>query len=606
MPRYDAMMVCPQCGKRYPADTEVCQTDGTRLSSLTEDSYIGYHIANFRIKERIGRGGFGLVYLAEHLELGHEVAIKILRQQYTSDDQLVERFKREARVSSQIRHPNVVQISDFGFDPTIGFYYIMEYLAGISLADVMKSYTRGMHIERMLPILRQICAALDVAHSHNVVHRDLKPSNIFLVEMFGQSDFVKILDFGIAKVLQGEEGQGVTATGQIVGSPRFMSPEQARGRHHEVDQRSDIYALGVMIFWMLTGRLPFESKQLARLLFMHIKTPPPTLNSVRSAPHFTPALEAIVAAALAKEKEARPSTAGELYRLLEQACQNTPVEAVSIDPFGVDPEDRTVRVVLPARPALGVSDMIPSAMPDTPSGVEALQEITSELHTIDSSATRSLQQPISLHEDGDDEERTQIDNIDRVHKILDERETTPALAFSLPQAVLTGAAVGRASTATSEPGGGRHSSPFPGGIPGSSAVSASKDRMGYSDSDPAMSYSTPPILARTPQPSGVQGSLAGSLSSPVQGRVPVPPSPVVASPKNAIQRTPTTRWKTILLTTLTLILLGEILFLGWRWWQRQQSSVTPVKRSATGPSLNPQGMRPFLNQGRMLNNERNG
>ena len=136
------MKVCPQCGKRYPADAEICEVDGGRLSVLNEDPYIGYQFAHYKIEEQIGRGGFGIVYLAKHIELGHTLAIKILRKQYVTDSQLVERFKREARVCSQINHENVVQVHDFGFDDTLGFYYAMEYLEGQSLTQKMKEYSR--------------------------------------------------------------------------------------------------------------------------------------------------------------------------------------------------------------------------------------------------------------------------------------------------------------------------------------------------------------------------------------------------------------------------------------------------------------------------------
>ncbi len=597
------MMVCPQCGKRYPPGTEVCQTDGSLLSTLNEDPYLGYQITNFEIKKRIGRGGFGLVYLAEHVNLGTQVAIKILRKQYITDEQLVERFKREARVSSQLRHPNVVQISDFGYDQTIGFYYVMEFLDGVSLSHVMQAYNRGMPLERLLPILQQICSALDMAHSNNVVHRDLKPSNIFLIEMYGEPDVVKILDFGIAKVLQNEEGQGVTATGQIVGSPRFMSPEQARGRHNEVDPRSDIYALGVMVFWMLTGRLPFESKQLARLLFMHIKTPPPTLNSIRSAPHFTPKLEAVVAAALAKEKSGRPPTAGEMYRRLEEACKKTnagispdPMAVPDFDPFGTNPEDRTVRVrVNPPSPP-PMTPVVPSAILDTPNSMNVLQQSeTSDQQTVDVE-TRSLGQGLHLHESDDEEDRTHIDNIDHIHKMLDARDRKNAMAASVPGAMPNPSQPPYVAGPTSSPPA--WSTPPPVGLTLGEEASTREE--------PTAPHLVPPSAASFSIP-GAQPQAGPNLSGPVpmqkppvfHSSAPSIPLPVIPprsknssqpshpiptqQPPQAVLHPPKKKgmgWKTVLLVLLVLVLLGEIFFLGWRWWNNQQREQAPSPRSS--------------------------
>ncbi len=388
------MRVCPRCGKRYSGNEVRCIEDGTPLAQLSEDPFVGYQLGKYVLKEKIGKGGFGLVYLAEHVDLQTPWAVKILRKQFISDEQLVKRFQREARVASQIESDHVVKIVDTGFDDYVGFYYIMEYLKGTSLSEVMRFYPTGMPLERLLPILEQICLALDAAHQMKIVHRDLKPSNIILLEKQGKRDFVKVLDFGIAKVLQ--ENEGLTATGQIVGSPRFMSPEQAQGLHQEVDPRSDIYSLGVILFWMLTGHLPFESRQLARLLFMHIKTPPPKLNSIRSAPHFTPELEEVVASALAKDKNQRPQTATELYQKVFECC----APFVSSLSSGGDPLQVTS---IESPPQISTTTTIS----DTPDNISISADLSSQVQV--NSSSPSLPSHSFEMGDGDELDKTRVD-----------------------------------------------------------------------------------------------------------------------------------------------------------------------------------------------------
>lgn len=314
------MLTCPRCGRRYAPGVQVCTVDGSRLLQVRADPYLGKVVGHYRLAERIGKGGFGVVFRAEHMELGVPFAVKVLRRAYGEDTTLVERFKREARVTMLLRHENVVNTSDFGKDEEAGFYYVMEYLEGVSLTGLMADHRYGLVPDRVIHIVEQICSALDRAHSINIVHRDLKPSNVFLISRSGDRDFVKVLDFGIAKiVLPPDVEGGFTATGQIVGSPKYMSPEQAKGVHSEIDARSDIYSLGVMVYWMLTGRPPFESKQLARILYMQVKDPPPRLADKRPEVSFPQALEDVLASALAKPKDKRPSSAGEFCERLRQA-----------------------------------------------------------------------------------------------------------------------------------------------------------------------------------------------------------------------------------------------------------------------------------------------
>ncbi len=233
------------------------------------DPLVGTTIGSFRINRMVGKGGMGTVYLGEQTVIGSKVAIKILHPHLATNAALVSRFYAEARAVNLIGHENIVNIFDMNVVPPSRYYLIMEFLEGRTLNQVIRG---PLHVELAIPILLQICDALQAAHSHGVVHRDLKPENIFLIKRGRNENFVKILDFGIAKLFATENKAETTSIGTIVGTPEYMAPEQTTGE--KIDGRSDIYSLGVIAYLMATGRLPFSGGGLTGLLIAHqTKTP---------------------------------------------------------------------------------------------------------------------------------------------------------------------------------------------------------------------------------------------------------------------------------------------------------------------------------------------
>jgi serine/threonine-protein kinase len=239
------------------------------------DANIGLEIANqFRIVEKIGSGGMGSVYKAEQPDMRRYVAIKILHPRYLSRPDLVSRFRREARAMSHLAHPNTAKVFLYGQLDDGACYFAMEHLEGRNLAQVVRA-EGPMDPARAIHVMVQVCGALEEAHSKGIVHRDLKPENIFLTNLGGIADFPKVLDFGLAKVTEREMRPGsliLTQEGMVFGTPEFMSPEQARGE--TLDHRSDIYSLGVILYELLTGKLPFDATQPMEFIERHIRAKP--------------------------------------------------------------------------------------------------------------------------------------------------------------------------------------------------------------------------------------------------------------------------------------------------------------------------------------------
>ncbi len=284
-----------------------------------EDPYLGKVIADrYKILSKLGEGGMGVVYLAEHVVIEKKVALKILSEDLARKGDLVARFMQEAKAASKIGHENIIDITDFGETPSGSVFFAMEFLDGADLAHYVREQG-AMPFARVRHVMNQVCRALGAAHSKGIIHRDLKPENIYLIEREGTADFVKILDFGIAKISSFDEGGGarLTRTGMIFGTPEYMSPEQAKG--DRPDHRVDIYAAGCILYELLTGDVPFSAETFMGVLTKHMFEPvePPSVR-LPSA-QISPDVEAVVMKALAKDREQRFQTMKEMALAIE-AC----------------------------------------------------------------------------------------------------------------------------------------------------------------------------------------------------------------------------------------------------------------------------------------------
>jgi serine/threonine-protein kinase len=288
-------------------------------------------VGRYLIQKKLGEGGMGAVYLATHNLLEKQVALKVLHGEFARKPDLVERFMQEAKSASRIRHENVIDISDFGTTSEGLVFFAMELLKGHDLhEEIARARMAGQQLpwERSKRIFLQICAALGAAHALGIVHRDLKPENIYLVDFLGEPDFVKLLDFGIAKQTEVAEGdRKLTKTGMLFGTPEYMSPEQARGE--TVDARVDVYAMGCILFQLVTGRVPFEAENFMGVLSLHLTEPPPVIppelfDSI-GAPR---AIAAVIDQALAKDRNQRYASIDDLARAVRQASGDKPTGPV--------------------------------------------------------------------------------------------------------------------------------------------------------------------------------------------------------------------------------------------------------------------------------------
>ncbi|HXU00217.1 MAG TPA: serine/threonine-protein kinase [Polyangia bacterium] len=276
---------------------------------------IGESIGSYRIVAKLGEGGMGAVYLGEHQHIARKAAIKVLLPEFSANQQIVARFFNEARATSLIRHPGIVEILDCSVLPNGNAYIVMEFLSGESLGGHLRDNKQPLPPSRALFLARHIADALAAAHDQRIVHRDLKPDNVFLMNA-SEAAPIKILDFGIAKLMftGSQEGHYKTRTGSIMGTPVYMSPEQCRGAG-EVDHRTDIYSLGCILFEMLCGRPPFTFEGFGELIHAHLATVPPRARSIEAS--VPAAADALVARLLAKSPDERPQTMRDLVAELD-------------------------------------------------------------------------------------------------------------------------------------------------------------------------------------------------------------------------------------------------------------------------------------------------
>jgi eukaryotic-like serine/threonine-protein kinase len=319
------------------------------------DPFIGRDIlgGQFQIVQKIGTGGMGSVYKASQPDMNRMVAIKILHPKLANRKDLTSRFRREARAMSQLSHPNTVKVFMYGeLEEDGSLYIVMEMLEGRNLNQTVRK-DGPIPPERAIPILMQVCGALQEAHEMGIVHRDLKPENIFLSTQGGIKEYPKVLDFGLAKVTERQMRPGsiiLTQEGMVFGTPEFMSPEQAQGK--TLDPRSDIYSLATILYEVLTGKLPFEAKTPMEYIQKHVMEPPIPLGKRVPGKSFDPGLEAVLDKALAKKPEDRYQSANEFADALRPYGEGRAFDA---------PSDRAIAVGNPATPNAPPAAVVPPA-----------------------------------------------------------------------------------------------------------------------------------------------------------------------------------------------------------------------------------------------------
>ncbi len=353
------MRQCSKCERRFAAGETVCPHDGTLLSDSGsfEEQAVGKTLdGKYRIDGFLKRGGMGAVYRGTHLMLNKPVAIKLIKPELVSSTDVVQRFLREARAAAHLSHPNIVTVHDLGQTADGTLYIAMELVDGSSLKELIVS-EGAWEPKRAVRLIEGIVSALALAHREGIVHRDLKPQNIMVSRDSDGNEIPKLLDFGIAKTFE-PTSPALTSTGMVLGTPHYMSAEQAKGQ--PADRRSDLYALGVILYEMLVGRVPFDDTSIPQILIKHLSEapkPPTAMGAIIPAE-----LEAVVLRCLEKEPDNRYQSAEELMSALD-TVPDTPMQDVALPTIAVTPETKEPVEPTRATPETTMAGAAAAALP---------------------------------------------------------------------------------------------------------------------------------------------------------------------------------------------------------------------------------------------------
>lgn len=326
------MKYCPICERNYPDDVAACELDGSTLreSRPAADPFVGKVIkGRYRVINKLGEGGMAAVYLAEQVTIERKAALKILHGQFANDPEFVKRFRQEAKLAASLNHPNLIKVYDFDQGDDGSLFIAMEYLEGKTLKEMLQA--GAIAIPRATRLAIQIAEGLVVAHRAGVIHRDIKPENIMVTD----SDTIKLMDFGIARLRESSSATRLTRAGMIMGTPLYMAPEQIEGS--EVSEKTDIYAFGIVLYEMLSGAAPFRAPTPAAVLMKHLKEIPLPLRKLRS--DIPLAVERIVSRTLEKKPERRPASMAEVVEALKSIDATFPQDVektlLATQPLGV-------------------------------------------------------------------------------------------------------------------------------------------------------------------------------------------------------------------------------------------------------------------------------